>query len=252
MRPMLKLTWVELKLFTREPLAVIFVFVFPLFMLFVLAGVFGNDLQNDNPDDIELWHGVGPVDYYQPAYVGLLMASIGFVSMPLRLTAYREQGVLRRFRAAGVSRGAVIASQVLISLAMVIVGTIAIVVAAKVGYGTANPVEPVQTVLAFAMGSAVFAAIGVLLGAVLPGLRAAQGAGIISFFVMMLISGGGPPRGALSSGMLFFSDLLPLTHVILLLQSAWLGWGWDWSAMAVCLGFLGVAGALSYRFFRWE
>jgi ABC-2 type transport system permease protein len=40
----------------------------------------------------------------------------------------------------------------------------------------------------------MFASIGVFLGAVLPTARAVQGAGLALFFVMMMISGSGPPR----------------------------------------------------------
>ena len=36
-----EMTWVELKLFLREPLTVMFVLVLPLVILYVLNGVFG-------------------------------------------------------------------------------------------------------------------------------------------------------------------------------------------------------------------
>src|SRR5690606_8388398 len=45
--------------FFREPLALIFAFAFPFFMLLVLAGVFGNDPTADNPEDAEAWRGGG-------------------------------------------------------------------------------------------------------------------------------------------------------------------------------------------------
>jgi ABC-2 type transport system permease protein len=74
MRLTRKLAWVEAKLFLREPLTVIFTFAFPFFMLVVLAGVFGNDLDRTDPEEIDAWSGVGPVDYYAPAYVALVLA----------------------------------------------------------------------------------------------------------------------------------------------------------------------------------
>src|SRR5690606_32776157 len=63
-----KLTWIEAKLFLREPLAVIFAFAFPFFVLFVLGGVFGNETP-DNEEDLRIWRGVAPTQYYLPAYV---------------------------------------------------------------------------------------------------------------------------------------------------------------------------------------
>lgn len=38
------LSWVELKLFLREPLTVVFSLALPLIILFVLGGVFGNEV----------------------------------------------------------------------------------------------------------------------------------------------------------------------------------------------------------------
>jgi ABC-2 type transport system permease protein len=98
----------------------------------------------------------------------------------------------------------------------------------------------------------MFAVIGLMLGSVLPGSRSAQGAGMILFFVMMFISGAGPPRGVLTSGMEAFSNILPLTHVILLLQDAWLAATWDGGASLVVVGFLVAAAGVTVRFFRWE
>ena len=43
MTALAKLTWVEVKLFAREPITVIFVFAFPLVVLVVIAGVFDNE-----------------------------------------------------------------------------------------------------------------------------------------------------------------------------------------------------------------
>ena len=39
---LLKLTWIELKLFLREPMTIVFTFAFPVVLMFVLGEVFGN------------------------------------------------------------------------------------------------------------------------------------------------------------------------------------------------------------------
>ena len=93
MRTLLKLTWVELKLFVREPITMVFTFALPLIFLFVLGGVF-----KTTPDP-SVYRGVGPTDYYTPAYIALVIGSIAVVGLPVHFTAYRERGVLRRLRA---------------------------------------------------------------------------------------------------------------------------------------------------------
>ncbi len=252
MRVFARLSLVELKLFLREPLSVVFAFAFPLFMLFVLAGVFGNELETDDPESVRIWRGVAPTDYYQPAYVALVMAAVGMVSLPLRLAAYREQGVLRRFRAAGIPALAIAGSQAVVGLLMMVAGGLAITVASRAVYGTFLPQAPFLFVAAWGVSAVTFVALGVLLGSVLPGVREAQGAGIILFVVMMMISGAGPPQEVLNGPMRAASQLLPLTHAVLLVQATWLGDGWDWLAFAVLAGFLAGGAVLAARLFRWE
>ena len=58
MRTLFKLTWVEIKLFIREPITVVFTLALPIIFLFVMGGVFGN---TPNP---EIYRGVGAMDYY--------------------------------------------------------------------------------------------------------------------------------------------------------------------------------------------
>lgn len=252
MKDVLKLGWVETKLFFREPLALIFAFAFPFFMLLVLAGVFGNDPTADNPEDAEAWRGVGPMDYYVATYVGLVMAAAGLITLPQRLASYREAGVLRRFRAAGVSLPVVLGAQVVVAVAMAVVAAIGIVIAAALIYGAAMPENWPLVIAGGLLGLAMFAAIGVCLGALLPTARVVQGAGIAAFFVMMMVSGSGPPRPVLTAGMRAFGDVLPLTHANLLLQDAWLGFGWNMGRALIAVGFGVVAAVLALRFFRWE
>src|SRR4030067_422652 len=109
MNPLPKLTWVEIKLFIREPMTVVFTLALPVIFLFVMGGVFGN-----TPDP-EIYRGVGPMNYYMPSYFGLVMMAIGTVALPVHLTGYRERGVLRRFRASSFSVWTVLGSQLMVS-----------------------------------------------------------------------------------------------------------------------------------------
>jgi ABC-2 type transport system permease protein len=245
-----KLTWVELKLFTRDPLSLVFTLALPFFFLIVLNGVFGNEPEIDPVEDV--WRGVGPADYYVPAYLGLVMAAIGVLNIPVRLASYREQGVLRRFRASAMPLWAVLGSQIIIALVTAVVGAVSITIASSLIYGTDFPSDVLLLIPAFVLAALSFAALGVVLGSVLPTSRSAQGAGIMLFFVMFLLSGSGPPRDVLSDAMRQVGNALPLTHVVTLLQDPWLGYGWATNASLIVGGILVGSVALSVRFFRWE
>ena len=249
MRTLYKLTWVEIKLFIREPMTVVFTLALPIIFLFVMGGVFGN-----TPEP-SIYRGVGAMNYYMPSYYGLVMMAIGTVALPLHLAGYRERGILRRFRASSFSIWAVLGSQLLVSVIIAVLGSLLVTVLGFATYRPDTPENIPQLIAAFLLGVACFTAFGFFLGAVLPSTRAAQGIGLILFFVMMILGGAGPPPEVMTGVMSVTGDLTPLRYVILTLQNAWLpGPGFDWhtSASLITAGITVVSALLAARFFRWE
>ncbi len=246
MRTLAKLSWVELKLFVREPITMVFTFAFPLIVLFVLAGVFGN-----TPDP-KVFRGVGPTDALVPAYIGVVIASFDLIGLPVHLAGYRERGVLRRLRASSVSVWSVLGPQVIVSLVIAALGGVLLVTAASLAYDVDMPKSSALLIAAFLLSTLSFAALGVFLGAVLPTARAAQGVGLLLFFVMFILSGGGPPREVMTQAMQWIGDAMPLRYVTILLQDSWGGFGWNTTAFLIVTGVTVVASFLSARFFRWE
>jgi ABC-2 type transport system permease protein len=246
MQTLAKMTWVEIKLFIREPITVVFTLALPIIFLFVMGGVFGN---TPNPD---IYRGVGAMDYYMPSYYGLVMLAIGTVALPVHLTGYRERGVLRRLRASSFSVWSVLGSQLLVSFIITIAGSILITVFGLLVYHPHLPVYAGELVGAFVLGTLCFASLGFFLGAVLPSTRSAQGVGLILFFIMMILGGAGPPPEVLTGAMDIIGKIMPLRHVILMLQNPWLGFNWYTSASLITVGITVVAALLAARFFRWE
>ncbi|MBN2099505.1 MAG: ABC transporter permease [Dehalococcoidia bacterium] len=245
MRILLKMTWIELKLFVREPVTMVFTFALPLIFLFVLGGVFQNIPSEEFRD-------AKPMDYYTPAYVGLVIASIGLVGLPIHFAKYRERGVLRRFRASPIHLWSIFGAQVLVSLIIASVGGILLVVVSMIAFDVRFPESPALVVAAFVPSVVAFAAIGILLGALLPTTRAAQGLGLILFIVMLMLSGAGPPPELMSEAMEKTGQTMPLFYVIRLIQDPWLGYGWDWDSFLILIGVTVVAALASLRLFRWE
>jgi ABC-2 type transport system permease protein len=251
-RRLRKLAWIEFKLLVREPITLVFALAYPLIVLFVLAEVFGTEITRDDETGELVFRGVSPVDYYVGAYVALVVASIGMISLPVHLASYRERGVLRRFRASGVPGPLLLGAQATVAMAGAAVSALVLFVAAWLVYDTALPNSALDTAVAFALVAVEFAAIGTLLGTALPTARAAQGAGLLLFFVNMFIAGAGPPPEVLSDVLRRTADFLPLTHAIHLLQDAWLGFGWSGTALIGVLGFTAGAGLLTLVFVRFQ
>lgn len=240
MRSFAALTWVELKLFSREPLTVVFVVVLPLVVLYVLNGVFGSA-----PPDPSVWEGLDSVYFYTSAYVALVAATAGVLSLPVHLAAYREQGVLRRFRASAVRPEVLVAAHMAVTVTAATVGTIPLFLVAWASYDVTLPRSWPGVLAAYLVVAVAFAGFGALLGFVLPTARTAQGLGVLLFFVFMMLGGAGPPQEVLPSALRTASDAIPVTYAARLLRDPWLGRGWDAGATVVMLGLLVVSLALT-------
>ncbi|WP_107775106.1 ABC transporter permease [Nocardioides sediminis] len=227
MRALRAMTWVELKLFVREPLTVMFVLVLPLVVLYVLNGVFGSQ------PDPTVWEGLSPIDFYTSAYVALVAATAGVLSLPVHLAGYREQGVLRRFRASAVRPAALVGAHMTVTVVIATVGAVLLSVLSVVVYDAALPEDWLGVVAAYLVTAVAFAALGALLGFLLPTARAAQGLGVLLFFVFMMLGGAGPPKEVLPTALSRVADGLPVTYASDLVRGPWMGQGWDGTALLV-------------------
>ena len=245
MTMLVKMTWLELKLFLREPLTVLFALVLPLLILFVMGGVFGNQAEAD------IYRGVGAMNYYVPAYIALVAASVGLISLPTHMASNRELGVLKRYRASSMPAWVVVGSQIAVTFLISMVSAAILVLVALPVYDVPGP-ESVPLVFAgFALVALAFSALGVLLGAVLPSSRAAQALGVMLWFLMLMVGGAGPPPEVLTGAMGVVGDLTPLHHAIRALQDGWLNLD-PGNAWPIVAGLTLVSATAAIYFFRWE
>jgi len=237
MRTLGRLTLVEMKLFIREPITMFFTFALPLLFLFVMGGVFGKMTNGGSGE----FHGLSAMAFYTPAYIALVLTSVGIVGLPGHLTGYRERGVLRRFRASSLSIWRIFGAQGLVSLATAAIGGILILIVGIFAFHVSLPQNPFLVILAFLVSALSFTSLGLLLGAVLPTSRAAQGVGLVLFFVMLILGGAGPPPEDMTHLMRVVGDFTPMQHAVTLLQNAWLGLGWNWMEFGIMAGILIVS-----------
>lgn len=213
------LTWVELKLFLREPLTVLFVLVLPLALLYVLNGVFGS-----SPPDPTVWEGLDAVDFYTASYAALAAATAGVLSLPVHLAGYREHGVLRRFQATAISPAVLVLAHMTVTAIGATAGAVLLVAVSFAGYNVSPPSSWAGVLIAYLVVTAAFVSLGALLGFLLPTARAAQGLGVLLFFVFMMLGG--------------ISDVVPVTYAARMIRGPWTGRGWDGTGTLVIVGML--------------
>jgi ABC-2 type transport system permease protein len=214
MNRLVSLAATEARLLVRDWTVLVFAFVFPPFVMLILAGVFGSQ-----PDD-----GYGmkrPDDYYVAASIGVPMIALALVGLPVALASYRERGVLRRLEAFGVSTSRVVAAQAIVTCGLIVLAAGLSLAVAAPTYGIPHLVHPWQTVLGATAGALTLVALGVAVGLAVPTARAAQAVGLLAFFPLYLLGGGGPPKGAMTGPMHAIANAIPST--VPAITDPWLG-----------------------------
>ena len=234
------LAWTEVKLLAREPIVLVVSLMFPILLMVLLLASFSGD--ND-----PVFVGLDGTDFYVTSYLGAAIAAMGFMGTPTHVAGYRESGVLRRFQAAGVPSRALVVSQVAVLAILAVVGAAAMIGLAYSGFDLGTPESVVGVAAGFAVGVVAFAAIGVLLGSLMPTARAAQGLGLVLFFGTFFLVGGGPPPGVLPDALNDIAGWTPTGLLVDAIRTPWTDGGLDTTAM-VTLAVMAAAGfALAAR-----
>jgi ABC-2 type transport system permease protein len=247
MKSLWKMTWMETKLFLREPVGAFFTLVFPLMMLFLFGSIYGNE-------PTPMFGGLGTIDISIPAYTAMIIGTTGLMAITITMATYRENGILRRLRTTPVSPLVVMVTQVIVVFAMTALGMLLLIVAGRLVYHVRFVGNAFSVLAGFTLSSLSFFGLGFILAGLMPTARSAQVVGMVLLYPMLFLSGAGFPRELLPDAIKRVSAFLPLTYVVNLLRGLWIGDPWSQHATDVfVLVAMLVAGVLiSSRTFRWE
>lgn len=235
-----EIVWIELKLLTREPLVLVVSLLFPVLLMVLLLASF-------NGDTDPVFVGIAGTDFYVTSYLAAAIAAMGFMGTPTRLASYRDSGVLRRFRAAGVPASSLMFAQVVVVAMLAAVGGAVMLALAYAGFDLAAPKSIAGVVAGFAVGILAFAALGAFLGSIMPTARAAQGLGLLLFFGTFFLVGGGPPPGVLPHALNTAAGLTPTGLLVDAIRSPWIGHGNDIPALLSLAAITVLGSALAVR-----
>ena len=208
----------ELRLMTRDPLVLTFVFAFPVVTMLIIGGAFGTA-----PDPA--FGNVNPAHWYVASYLTVVIAAVGLVMLPVHLASYRERGVLRRFAVAGFPRWSFALAELVVGLVTTLVACALLLAVAAPVYGLPALHDGWRVGVALVFGTVGFVSLGVLLGTVLPSARSAQAVGLLLFFPSFLLGAGGPPPHVMGSAVRAIARPLPLTLLTNAVRGPWLGLG---------------------------
>jgi ABC-2 type transport system permease protein len=248
LRGLWKLTWIEVKIFLREPLGAIGTIGIPVLVFLVAGRMIGRRAALTSPATSS-FVGVG-----LPVLASVLILIGAVLSLVTIISIYREGGILKRLRATPLRPQTILTAHVLVKLLLTAV-TLALMVAAGKRYYPVGIHAPLaKFTLALLMSTCSILSIGFLIASLVPTARFAQPIGAVIMYPMMAISGLFAPIESLPQVTQAIAKILPLTYAVSLLEGIWKGDAWwaharDLTALAIA--FL-VCTAISAKVFRWE
>ena len=241
------MTWMEAKLFLREPVGAFFTLIFPLMMLFVFGAIYGSQPASQPG-------GPGAIGPLIPAFTAMIIGITGLMAVTMTMATYREKGILRRLRTTPVSPLVVMTAQVVVVFSMTCLGMFLLVTAGKLFYHVEFPANALSVLGGFVLGSLSFFGIGFILAGTLPTARTAQIVAMVLMYPMLILSGAAWPRELMPDTIQKISAFIPLTYVVNLLRGLWIGqsWGDHLLDVGVLVGMLLLGITISVKTFRWE
>jgi ABC-2 type transport system permease protein len=243
-----RLTWLEIKIFMREPLGAIGTIGVPVLVLVVLGRFTGRRLGAPSVA-VNTFVRVGV-----PVFASILIAISAVLSLVTVISIYREGGILKRLRATPLRPRTILTAHVLVKLLLTAVTLALMLVAGTRYYPIDVDVPVVGFTIALLVSTCSILSIGFVIASLVPTARFAQPIGAAIFYPMIGLSGLFVPIASLPPALQTVSRVLPLTYAVSLLQGIWQGDAWsahgsDMAALAVVFV---VCTALSAKVFRWE
>ncbi len=248
LRGLWKLTWIEIKIFLREPLGAFGTIAVPVIVFLAGGRLLGRRLP-PAALNTSTFLRVGI-----PVFATILITLSSVMSLITIVSIYREGGILRRLRATPLRPQTILTAHVIVKLLLTIATLALMVLAGKRYYPVGVHVPIFNFTVALVLATWSCLSIGFLIASIVPTARFAQPIGVVILYPMLAISGLFFPITLLPRVLQALARILPLTYAVSLLQGIWVGDPWSahlTDVAALIVIFLAYT-ALSAKVFRWE
>jgi ABC-2 type transport system permease protein len=243
-----KLTWIEIKIFMREPMGAFGTVVLPVIVFLGLGRIAGRRLATP-----ALQAG-GFMRVGLPVLASLLIAVSAVLSLVTIILIYREGGILKRLRATPLRPQTILTAHVMVKLILTATTLALMVLAGKRYYPVGVQAPLFSFTIALLISTWSILSIGFLIASIVPTARFAQPIGAAILYPMIALSGLFVPVASFPPGLQTVARMLPLTYAVSLLQGIWNGEAWSAHVgdIAALVLVFAVCTALSSKVFRWE
>jgi ABC-2 type transport system permease protein len=248
LRGLLKLVWLEIKIFVREPMGVFGTVGVPV-LLFLFVNRVGGGAPRRAARTLTDFLRLDLV-----VVVAVFITISAVLSLVTIISIYRESGILKRLRATPLRPWTILAAHVIVKL--VFSGlTVALMVLAGRRYFPADADVPIVDFgLAVLLSTWSVLSVGFVIASLVPTARFAQLIGAAVIYPMLPFCGLLFPIALLPPPLQTVAAWLPLTYAVSLLRGIWQGEPWlaHTHDVAALVTVFAVCTLLSSRLFRWE
>jgi len=248
LRGLWKLTWIEIKIFLREPLGAFGTIGFPVLVFLILGRALG---RGQTPSSLA---ATGFIRVGLPVLASILISLSAVLSLVTIISIYREGGILKRLRATPLRPQTILSAHVIVKLILTAASLALMVLAGKRYYPVGVQVPFFSFTIALLISTWSILSIGFLIASIVPTARFAQPIGAVILYPMLAVSGLFVPVASLPPALQALARVVPLTYTVSLLEGIWRGDAWSAHVgdVAALVFIFVVCTALSAKVFRWE
>lgn len=216
MKALFKTITIEFKLFSRNFSSMFFTFAFPVMMVVIFGNIYGN-----KPS--QLFGGLGTLDVTVPAYIGLIIGVTGLMSFPLSIAEYKERKIFKRFRGTPAGKNVIILSQLVVNIAMTIVGIVLLFIVGLSAYKINIRGNIVAVIFSTLFSITSIFSIGLFVASIAPNMKAANAISNFIYFAMIFLGGATIPLELFPESMKNVAKAMPMYYVVDLMKKVCVG-----------------------------
>lgn len=235
MNRFLTITKTELKLSLRSLDLIFFAFAMPVVIVTIIGLIYKGDYE------------LGP-------YVSIGICAVGLMGLPMVLSDYRDKKILKRLQVTPVSPKLLLFIQFIVQGLMAIISGLLVVVTSVLFFGYRLKGGIGSFLISYFLVLVSIFSIGLLIASVAPNIKKAGFLCSIIYFPMLLLSGTTIPFNILPRGLKAFSNIMPVTQGIKLLNGVGAGGKIeDYLIQIVVLILIALVSILlSVKTFKWD
>jgi hypothetical protein len=229
----------SLRLYFRNPMAMIYGYAFPAIFLVAFWVLYRYERV--------------PLIRHMGELLTVTVLGGACFGLPTTLVSERERGVWKRIRLAPVSAISVVSSTIAARYVLLIIGGL-LQLALAMAFGMPLPRHPIELLVAFTAVSVAFLGLGLVIATLADNVPAVQALGQCIFLPMLIIGGVAVPLASLPDWAQHLSAFFPGRYAVEAIQATVNGTGLEATRFALlALVTIGAAGALAGgRLFRWD